>query len=78
MKTLEPVNVSSPHPEEAPPGPRKARPDDKLRAVSKDGRTHGTRGHPSRRRASAALRMRTVSALRIKGKIDFRTIRSDR
>src|SRR6266851_9068043 len=29
--------IGRPHPEEAPTGPRKARPDDKLRAVSKDG-----------------------------------------
>jgi 5-oxoprolinase (ATP-hydrolysing) len=29
--------VSTPHPEEAPTGPREARPDDRLRAVSKDG-----------------------------------------
>src|SRR5712671_5042032 len=28
-------DAQPPHPEEAPPGPRKARPEDKLRAVSK-------------------------------------------
>src|SRR6202022_519944 len=31
-----PRGTIRPHPEEAPPGPREARPDDKLRAVSKD------------------------------------------
>src|ERR1700733_14178001 len=37
-----------PHPEERPTGPREARPDEKLRRVSKDGRVY-PRCHPSRR-----------------------------
>ena len=35
------------HPEEAPPGPRNARPDDRLRAVSKDAPQHDARDTPS-------------------------------
>jgi len=36
-----------PHPEEAPTGPREARPDDRLRAVSKDGSAARFRLWPS-------------------------------
>src|SRR5712671_3745282 len=36
MAALLTMRVQGPHPEEAPTGPRKSRPDDKLRAVSKD------------------------------------------
>jgi len=35
-----------PHPEEAPTGPREARPDDRLRAVSKDEATGFKRNVP--------------------------------
>ena len=43
-----------PHPEEPPTGPRKARPDDRLRGVSKDGRRHN---YPFPRRDTPELCM---------------------
>src|SRR4051812_38489757 len=42
-----------PHGEEAPTGPRVARPDDRLRAVSNHEGPDLARGHPSRRRFAA-------------------------